>query len=268
MQLFDTHVHLESPRFAADRAEVIARAMEAGVTRILTCGSTLANSREAIALAQAHVGLVAAVGVHAHHAIDIVLGDPGGEAIPQLDEVALAQLAQLTLQPKVVALGELGLDYHYDFSPRGAQRAVLAQQLVMAHELKLPVILHNRESDADLRALVDAAPTPLCGVVHCFLADQAMAAWALAKGFHLGVGGPLTFRTVNHLAPILRQAPLDRLLIETDSPYLAPHPKRGQRNEPAFVVHVAQKLAEVLGLPIEEIARRTTENACRLFGVT
>jgi TatD DNase family protein len=178
----------------------------------------------------------------------------------------LSRLADLAAQPGVVAIGEIGLDYHYTFSPVDVQRAVLAQQLRLAHDLDLPVILHNRESDADLRALLDEAP-PVRGVLHCFLADAEMARWALAKGLYLGVAGPITFPKVQHLAPILRDAPVDQLLIETDCPYLAPQPVRGRRNEPAYVLHVAECLAEVLGVPLDELSRRTTENACRLLGV-
>ena len=267
MEFFDSHAHLESPRFAADRAEVIARAQQAGVTRLLTCASDLATSAEEVALAQTYAGVYAAVGVHGHRASTVACPPQDPEGPWTVDEAALAHLAELAARPGVVALGELGLDYHYDLSPREAQRVVLARQLALASALNLPVILHNREADDDLRRLVDSALGPLRGVLHCFLADGAMAEWALAKGFYLGVAGPLTFKNVRHLPAILRAAPLERLLIETDCPYLAPHPHRGQRNEPAFVRHVAEKLAEVLGLPLAEVARRTTENACRLFGV-
>ncbi|OGO05667.1 MAG: hypothetical protein A2Y73_07125 [Chloroflexi bacterium RBG_13_56_8] len=147
------------------------------------------------------------------------------------------------------------------------QRAVLKRQLALACELELPAILHNRESDEDLRRVVDDTPNSLRGVLHCFLADQAMADWAVARGFYIGVAGPITFQNVRHLPSIVRQIPRDRLLIETDCPYLAPHPMRGKRNEPAYLVHVAEKVAQVLDLPVEELARLTHENACRLFGV-
>ncbi|NLG29525.1 MAG: TatD family hydrolase [Chloroflexi bacterium] len=261
MELFDSHAHLESERFAGDREEVIARAAQAGVTRILTCGSDLETSTQALALAQGHAGVHAAVGIHGHRASSVA------QAHEEHGTDAIAQLADLAQQPGVVALGELGLDYHYDLSPRQAQRLVLGHQLLLAYDLDLPVVLHNRESDDDLRMIVDMAP-PVRGVLHCFLADAAMARWALDRGLFLGVAGPITFSNVKHLKPILRDAPLDRLLIETDCPYLAPQPVRGQRNEPAWVTHVAVSLAEALGLPVDELARRTTENACRLFGVS
>jgi len=265
MQLFDSHAHLESCEFEPDRDDVITRALGAGVTRMLTCGSDLGTSVAEILLAQRHAGLYAAVGIHGHEASSAVLRTAGA---PALDEIAFERLAGLASQPGVVALGEVGLDYHYDLSPREAQRAVLRRQLALACELDLPVILHNREADEDLRALVEAAPRTLRGVLHCFLADQAMADWALARGLHIGVAGPITFRGVHHLPAIIRQVPLDRLLIETDCPYLAPHPMRGRRNEPAFVRYVAKGLAGLLGLSMEELSRRTTENACRLFRVS
>ena len=183
-----------------------------------------------------------------------------------LDETIFARLAQLAQQPGVVAIGEIGLDYHYNFSPPDVQRAVLARQLELAHELGLPVILHNRESDQDLRQIVDAAPAPLRGVLHCFLADQAMADWALARGLYMGVAGPITFKNVRHLPEIIRRVPFDRLLIETDCPYLAPHPKRGRRNEPAYVRYVAEGLARVLSLSPEEVAERSTGKRLPPFG--
>ena len=177
------------------------------------------------------------------------------------------RLAELASRPEVVAIGEIGLDYHYDFSPRSAQRAVLERQLALACDLDLPVILHNRESDEDLRRLVDAAPSALRGVLHCFLADEAMAEWAISRGLNIGIAGPITFANASHLSVVVRQVPLGRLLIETDCPYLAPNPKRGRRNEPAYVRYVAEKLAEMLGVSLAEIARRTADNACCLFGV-
>jgi len=267
MQLFDSHIHLESPRFEADRDLVIARARSAGVTRMMTCGSDWATSQSEVALAQIHEGLYAAVGIHPHEASCAVRGESAGPAASDLDEAVFQQLARLAGQPKAMAIGEAGLDYHYDFSPRGCQRAVLERQLALACELGLPIILHNRESDADLRRLVDEAPSSLRGVLHCFLSDGAMADWAVARGLYVGIAGPITFVNERRLPQIARRIPLGRLLIETDSPFLAPHPKRGRRNEPAYLVHVAGKLAGVLGVPVDELARRTTENACRLFGV-
>jgi len=262
--LFDSHAHLESHQFDADRQAVIACALESGVTRILSCGSDLESSQEEIVLARSHPGIYAAVGIHGHRASTAVV-----EGRTPLDEAVFTRLAELATQSAVVAIGEIGLDYHYDFSPRDVQRAVLRRQLQLARELDLPVILHSRESDEDLRAICDeiAATRPLRGVLHCFLSGEDMAAWALARGLYIGIAGPVTFRNVKHLPRVVRQIPLERLLVETDSPYLAPHPLRGRRNEPACVRHVAARLAEVLGLPEAEVARRTTENACRLLAI-
>lgn len=268
MELFDSHAHLSAPQFDADRAEVIARARSAGVTRLLTCGSDLPSSRQEAALAAAHDGIYAAVGVHGHEAHSAVRDDGTEHAETRPEEAVFAALAELAAGPAVVAIGEIGLDYHYCFSPPEAQRAVLARQLALAVALDLPVILHNRESDEDMHALVDAAPTGLRGVLHCFLADASMAQWALDRGFYIGVAGPITFKNVRHLPAIVQQVPLERLLIETDCPYLAPHPKRGRRNEPAYVRYVAERLADILDISPDELAQRTTENACRLFGIS
>jgi len=262
IEFFDSHTHLESDRFAQDRQAVIARAASAGVTRVLSCGSDLVTSRQNIEIAEKHAGIYAAVGVHAHQANSLLV--PGSE---ELDVAKLAQLCKLYANSKVVAVGEVGLDYHYNFSPPSVQHKVLRHELELAQERDLPVVLHNRESDADMRAVVDGAAGPLRGVLHCFLADEAMAEWALAKGLYIGVAGPITFSNVRHLAAIVKGVPRDRLLIETDCPYLAPHPMRGKRNEPAFVAHVAAKLAEILGCSLEELAAQTHENACRLFGI-
>lgn len=267
MEFFDTHTHLESPRFEPDRDQVLARARAAGVVRMVTCGSDLATSSAAVALTGRFQGVYAAVGIHPHEARSVVQGDQTQRGRWELDEAALEQLSELAAHPKVVAIGEAGLDYHHEFSPRQAQRAVLARQLELACELDLPIILHNRESDRDLRALVDGSSACPRGVLHCFLADLHMAEWALAKGFYIGIAGPITFKSASHLPVVVREIPIDRLLIETDAPQLAPHPRRGKRNEPAFVVHVAERLSEVLGLPLEEVSRCTTENACRLFGL-
>lgn len=262
MALFDSHAHLEAAQFDADREEVFVRAREAGVTRILTCGTDLATSRAAIALAAGHAGVWASAGIHPHSASDAVSGDDSA-----VDEDVMAALAALARTQRVVALGEIGLDYHYDFSPRPAQRAVLARQLALAAELGLPVILHSRESDDDLRRIVEDGPAGLRGVLHCFLSEPELAAWALERGLYLGVAGPITFKNVRQLPGVVRAAPLERLLVETDSPYMAPHPLRGRRNEPAFVVHVAARLAEVLDLAPETVAAQTTANALCLFGI-
>ena len=265
MRLIDSHAHLDSSRFDADRDAVIARAAEAGVEAILSCGADLASSEAAVALAEAQPTLWAAVGIHPHEARHAwVEGEDGGGRV---DEAAMDRLRTLARHPRVVAVGEIGLDYHYDFSPRPVQRAILERQLALAVELGMPVILHNRESDEHLRAIVDAFvggdAGRLRGVLHCFLAGREMAEWALARGLHIGVAGPITFRRADALREVVRDVPLDRLLIETDCPYLAPIPFRGRRNEP----HVAEGLAAALGAAPADVAWRTGANARRLFGL-
>ncbi|MGC9360147.1 MAG: TatD family hydrolase [Anaerolineae bacterium] len=262
VSLYDTHCHLESPRFSSDRDDVIARARAAGVRAMLTCGTDQRTSQEAVALAADHEDILAAVGVHPHEA------QASGLASEIADErfKALDALRQLANAPNVVAIGEIGLDYHYDFSPRTAQIAVLQQQLGLAAEMNLPVILHTREAESDMRSVFEQAPDTLRGVLHCFLSDRAMAAWALERGLYLGIGGAVTFKSAQHLQPIVAETPLDRILIETDAPYMTPHPHRGKRNEPSYVGLVAERIAQIRRCETSKIARRTFENASRLFG--
>ena len=267
MELFDSHAHLEASQFDDDREEVFVRARQAGVTRILTCGTDLETSRAAVALAAAHPGVWASAGIHPHSASSAMVGGAVAGEGATIDEGVIAALAEIARSPRVVALGEIGLDYHYDFSPRPAQRAVLTRQLALAADLDLPVILHSRESDDDLRRIVEDGPVHLRGVLHCFLSEPELAAWALDRGLYLGIAGPITFKNVRQLPGVVRAAPLERLLVETDSPYMAPHPLRGRRNEPAFVIHVATRLAEILDLPPAQVAAQTTANALRLLRI-
>ncbi len=269
MGLIDSHCHLDFPQFDADRDEVLVRAVEAGVTAIINPGADLESSRRAVALAERYDNVYAAVGVHPHDA-------------STLDQKTLAELRQLAAHPKVVAIGEIGLDYYRDLSPRPQQRAAFDAQLALAADLNLPVIVHQREAAADvsptcvgdvlaaLRAwAVKGHPG---GVLHAFSGDEAMADEAVALGFFIGLGGPLTYpqrgptgKNARRLPEIVPRLPLDRLLVETDAPYLPPHPYRGQRNEPAHLVLVAQRLAELRGLPFEVLSRQVTENTRRVF---
>ena len=263
--LFDTHAHLESPRFEGDPGGAIERARIAGVTRIITCGSDAETSAASVNIARQYAGVYAAAGIHPHEARTIC--DASGMLDVHRTESFFRQIREWAQAHAIVAVGEIGLDYHYDFSPRTAQRAVLAAQLALASELGLPMIMHNRESDRDLQNVLEQAPSDLSGVLHCFMGGPELADWALSRGFYLGIAGPITFKNVDELVSTVREAPLDRLLLETDSPYLAPHPHRGTRNEPALVRFVAQRLADIRGMELEELARHTTENAKRLFGV-
>ncbi|MGO8703472.1 MAG: TatD family hydrolase [Candidatus Brocadiia bacterium] len=253
--LVDSHAHLDDGRFSADLGAVLDRAREAGVGRIVTVGTGLASCEAAIALAQRNPGFVcAAVGIHPHDAAGV-------------DEAALARLLELARSPGVAAIGETGLDYHYDRSPRDVQRAVFAAQIRMSLRLNLPVVVHCREAYADcLAVLKEHAGSGLRGVLHCFAGDRATAETLVGMGFFLSFAGPLTFPNAGNLRETARFAPMDQLLIETDCPYLAPQPVRGRRNEPSFVRYVAEALANLRGMTAEEVAARTAANAARLFG--
>ncbi len=255
LQLIDTHCHLDARALADDRAAVVARAAEAGVERIVVPMIDLSNARAVLDLADRFDGVYAAVGIHPNSA--------AGWRDEWLDEVR-----HLAAHAKVVAIGEIGLDYYWDKTPPDVQHRAFAQQLALAAELGLPVIVHNREASADLIRLLagsSLAGRAEPGVLHSFSAEWDVAEQALALGFYLGFTGPLTYKKADELRDIAARAPLDRILIETDAPYLAPHPHRGKRNEPAYVRLVAEQLAEVRGLSTAEVARATTANAERLF---
>ena len=268
--LTDTHCHLDFSKFDADRDEVLARAWEAGLTRILIPGITLDYSRAAVKLADSHPKLFAAVGIHPND-------------VDQLHVDTLARLRELAKKPKVVAIGETGLDYYWDSAPHDHQQKVLQEQLALAAELRLPVILHSREKgDAphgacaeDLIKILEewvnrlrVEKNPLAdrpGVLHSFSGSRETAQRAIQLGFYMGVTGPVTFKNAVKRQEIIAALPLERLLIETDAPYLAPHSHRGQRNEPAFVHEIADKIAQLNSRSLEEVAAITSANAARLF---
>ncbi len=253
--LVDSHTHLDTSRFNADRESVIQAAVAGGVTRMVDPGCDLASSCAAIALAKAYPGVVfAGVGVHPH------------DATTYNDEVE-RHFRELVHDSTVVAIGEFGLDYYRMLSPREVQRAVFCAHLELARAYRLPCIIHMRDAHDDVMELLRAHGRGLRGVFHCFSGDVAHAEECLAyEGFMISFAGPLT-RQGNALPEVARMAPLDRVLVETDSPYLVPQPLRAKRNEPLFVKHVAEKLAEVRGMTLEEIAQITTANAVRLFGL-
>jgi TatD DNase family protein len=246
--LIDSHCHLDSKDFDADRDEVIQRALDAGVERMVAIGT--GDLEVGIRLAEKYPCFCATVGVHPHDA-------------SKATEEDFRRLDELLAHPKVVAVGEIGLDYHYDFAPRDVQKAVFIRQMEIAAARKKPIVIHTREAwDDTFAALGGTGLQPVCsGIMHCFSGGPHEAQRALDLGFYLSFGGIVTYAKALDVQAAAKMTPLDRLLIETDAPYLAPVPRRGKRNEPAFVTHTARKLAELRGVTFEEIARATTGNA-------
>lgn len=251
--LVDSHTHIDTSRFDADREAVIQAAIAGGVTRMVDPGTDLASSRAALALAKAHPCVIfAGVGVHPH------------DATTYSDEVGV-QLRELAQEPEVVGIGEFGLDYFRMLTPRDVQRSVFCAHLQLARETGLPCIIHVRDSHDDVIELLKAHGKGLRGVFHCFSGDVAQAEECLEfEDFFLSFAGPLT-KEGNALPEVARMVPLDRILVETDSPYLVPRPLKARRNEPLFVRHTAEKLAQLRGMTLAEIAQITTANAVRLF---
>jgi TatD DNase family protein len=258
----DTHCHLDFHTFLDDREQVIQRAQEAGLTYILNPGIDLQTSLTAVRLAETHSCVFAAIGVHPNSALT-------------WEETTLDRLKELANHPKVLAIGEIGLDYYRDRAPHELQRKVFWQQLELAAHIWLPVIIHNRDASADiLNILVDwisivksVRPTLLerPGVLHSFSGEERTALLGLQLNFYLGINGPVTFRNAPDLQRIVSTLPLEKLLIETDAPFLAPHPFRGKRNEPMHVIQIARKIAELQGQSLETVANTTTANSQRLF---
>lgn len=253
--LFDTHAHLHGPEFAPDRDAVLTRAAGAGLGRILTVGTDPESSRAAVALAAAYAEVYAAVGIHPHDA-------------EGADLAALAEIAALARAPKVVAVGEIGLDHYRNLSPPAAQGAALRAQLALARAVGKPVLLHCREAHDDLLGILRAeGVAEIGGIMHCFSGDQTAARRCLDLGLLLSIAGPVTYPNARRLQEVVRGLPLDRLVLETDCPYLPPQPWRGQRNEPAYLGATAARVAELLGLPLARVAEETTRTACRTLGI-
>lgn len=255
MELVDSHAHLDDRQFAADLEEVLARAEASGVKTIITMGVNLESSREAVALASRYPQVYAAVGVHPHEA--------GG-----VTEAVWEELEALARSPKVVAIGEIGLDYHYNHSEPEIQKQVFRRQLQLAVGLGLPAVIHDREAHEDIMDLLATfSGRERAGVVHCFSGDTAMARELIALGFYISFPGTITFPQAENTRLVAAWVPLEVVLVETDCPYLSPVPYRGRRNEPARVLEVATCLAGLRSLPVEEIAAITSANARTLFGI-
>lgn len=269
-ELADAHGHLTMvfdgdargaprPPTPAELSGLLSRARDAGVTRILVPGTTRQDAPRAVEIAEAHDGVFAAVGIHPHEAKDFD------------EDVDLPLFEDLARSAKVVAIGEIGLDYHYDHSPRDAQRRAVAAQVRFARERGLPVILHNRESEADLLPILEAeapgSPEELRGVFHSFCADAETGRRAIALGYLVSFSGMLTFRAAENVRAAAAALPLEAMLLETDAPYLAPVPFRGKPNESSYLVRTAERLSELKGVPLEEVAAATTASFRRLFRV-
>ena len=250
--LIDSHAHIQLPQFNHDRDAVLKRAHEAALSAILVIGFDVKTSRGAVELAEKHENIYATVGMHPHDAKDFT---------PD----TLQTLRALAAHPKVIALGEMGLDYHRNLSPRPLQKAAFEKQLDMAEELDMPIIIHNRDAYTDILPILEARRGKMRGVLHCFTGDVEVMHRSLDIQFHIGIGGIVTYPNAKDVQAVAREVPAERLLIETDCPWLAPQFRRGKRNEPAYVRAVAEKIAELRGTSIETIGEVTTRNFQQLF---
>jgi TatD DNase family protein len=253
--LIDSHCHLDEDRFAADRDAVIARAHAAGVARMITIGASggMQANHDAVALAQRHPSIVATVGIHPHEASAV-------------SPSVIDEITRLAASPQVVAIGETGLDYYYDNSPRPAQQDAFRQFTALARQLRVPLVVHLRDAYGDAATILrDERAAEVGGVIHCFSGDRAAARVFLDLGFHLSFSGIITFKNADELRAAARLTPADRLLVETDAPFLAPVPYRGRRNEPAYVVETAAVIATARRQPIDEVATLSRLNTERLF---
>ena len=254
--LIDTHAHLDSPKFDDDREEMIARAQAAGIDTIVNIGFNRETIPTTMALAERYPFIYAAVGWHPTDAIDMKL------------EEDLAWIESLCAHPKVVAIGEIGLDYYWDTSPKDVQHTVFREQIRLARRLNKPIVIHNRDAHEDVvRLLREERASEVGGIMHCFSGSWEMAKMCLDMNFYISFGGPVTFKNARVPKEVLNNVPMDRILVETDAPYLTPHPHRGKRNESAYVRLVAETVAEIKGMDLGEIARITGENARRCLSL-
>ncbi|AFA47409.1 TatD family hydrolase [Acetobacterium woodii] len=254
--LIDSHAHIDDEKFNEDREAVLANAREAGVEIIINPGADEASSYRAVEMSEKYPMVYATVGIHPHDAKDYDEKKHG------------ALLKTWAEKEKVVAIGEIGLDYHYDYSPRDVQQEVFIKQMVIAKETALPIVIHNRESMEDMVRILKSYFVPeYGGIMHSYSGSVEMAKVFLEMGFYLSISGPLTFKNARKLPEVVAMMPLDRLLVETDSPYLTPTPYRGKRNEPAYVRLVAAEIARIRGISLEEVAEASTQNAKKVFGI-
>lgn len=253
--LIDSHAHLTDRKLMSDLRGVLERASEAEVEAIVTVGADPADTRAVAKLVEETPGVYGTVGVHPHDAKD-------------LTEDVLAEMAEFATAERIVAIGETGLDFYRDLSPRDRQEIAFAQQIQLAQELGLPLVVHSRDAHERTMAILEReSGGEVRGVMHCFSGDQAIADRVLALGMHIGIAGPVTYPNARGLREVVGHVPLERLMVETDCPYLTPQKYRGKRNEPAYVMYVAEAVAEVKGLSFDEVARVTSRNTSALFGL-
>ena len=254
IKFFDSHAHYEDARFDPDRDEVLSQMHAEGVEYILNAGSDQKTSQESVSLAQRYNFIYTAVGIHPHEV---------------KDTQGIDWIRDLCRSPKVVAIGEIGLDYYYDHSPRDIQKTWFKKQIALANELHLPVIIHDRDAHGDCLHIVKHEVTPARGgVFHCFSGSVDMARELLEMGFHISFGGSVTFENARRLQEVVRYVPLENMLIETDAPYLTPHPFRGKRNDSRYLGYIVERIAGIKGVTVEETAGITLENAKRLFKIS
>ena len=248
--LFDSHLHLTAERFDGDRPDILIRARRAGVTQMVTIASNLEDARAAVSLAAATPGVWATAGIHPHEA-------------SRSSQALLVELEELTGKPEVIAIGETGLDFHYEHSPRDCQLSSFCGHLELAVGVDLPIVVHSRSADVETARLVAEYGDRVTGVLHCFAGGEGLLHTAVDVDWYVSFSGLITF--VPELDGSVRDVPLDRILVETDAPYLAPAPKRGRRNEPGFLKHTVKRLAEIRSMSFDDVAMLTTENACRFY---
>ncbi|KGK89446.1 hydrolase TatD [Desulfosporosinus sp. HMP52] len=250
--IWDTHAHIDDPSYAEDFQEVLLRIQSAQISRVTNVGYDLPSSERSVKLTEDYSFIYAAIGIHPHNAQDVTVD-------------TWNSLLELAKKPKVLAWGEIGLDYYRDLSPRPIQKEVFIQQIKLANEIGLPIVIHNRDAHQDVLEIVKANPPQYGGVFHCYSGSWEMAEILLKLGFYLSFAGPVTYKNARHTVEVAKRIPLDRMLVETDSPYLTPEPRRGKRNEPTYVREIVQKLSEIKNMSFEDAAIATMQNAETIF---
>jgi len=251
MRLIDSHAHYDHKRFASDRDSLLKSMPSRGVDMIINTGCDLPSSKASVKLAEAYSHIYATVGVHPHEA-------------NTLSEEGLETIKHLCAHKKVIAIGEIGLDFYYDFSPRDIQRHWFKRQLQLAHEVQMPVVIHSREANEEVYEIICQSPVRN-GVIHCFPGDAQLAIAYTNLGFYIGIGGVITYDKTGKLQSVADAVPLEKILLETDAPYLTPAPFRGKRNESQYLIHVAEEIAKIKGIGVETVCKQTNENVKSLF---